>query len=483
MNQKDKFDLINFLPERINIGKQNKISNLEVKQNNNFIYLSYKTDHYNLATKEHKFIIPQFINKNNETFEVLGLLQAEMGKTQNGCLTFANSEPIIINKVITWFEKEFDISESTWKWYIALNIQEPSNKIYKREIENKLIKYWIEKTPLKIEQSHPKKISYRKVKHTTLRNDYYGCLMIEFKNNLFSQIFKRFLKSVTYNLTEESKENIKYFMRSIIAGEGTIAYHPESGHYGVHISASEEKEREIYKNCLSKLDIELKIYDNYKEMLISDKENLIQLLKQKLVTLHPRKYNKFLNMMIKHYPDIRELGYFNGKGKNVWNKIPQEKINQILEMYNSGITRTKDIAKKLEVSIIKVNRVLKENNLGKRLVKTNESKRKEIAEFAEKNPQLTQEEIAERFNVHNSIVRRSIKKYKINRGNKSRCTIPEDKIQKIIELYNKNPTIKFSEISKEIGVSDSVIKRVRREYNLGHLGYKHLVGCNNPSKS
>ena len=69
------------------------------------------------------------------------------------------------------------------------------------------------------------------------------------------------------------------------------------------------------------------------------------------------------------------------------------------------------IAEQVGVSDIKVQRVLKERNLGKRLIKTPESKRQEIALFAEENPKLTQKQIAYRFNVHENVVRRAIGKY------------------------------------------------------------------------
>ena len=121
------------------------------------------------------------------------------------------------------------------------------------------------------------------------------------------------------------------------------------------------------------------------------------------MTLSQKKYDKFLFMM-QQYPNIsEETGYFTGI-KKVWNKFPEEKINQVLELHKSGITRTVEIAKKLGISTIKVNRVLKQNNLGKRLVKTSESKRKEIAQFAQESPTLTQKQIAQQFNINESVV-------------------------------------------------------------------------------
>ncbi len=482
MEKEDRFNLIDFIPLYIFVGKTQKEIKPIINQDEKYLLISYITEQFNNSKREHFLTIPKIISKNKETFESLGLLQAEMGKTQNGCIVFTNSEPKIINKVIRWFEKELEIPKEKWKWYIAVNIQEPTDKNYKGHIEKRIIKYWIDKIGIRLEQAYPKKVTYRKVKHTKLKEGYYGAFIIELKNNVFSQIIKNFLKVIVSNINNEKEKNIRPFINGIIAGEGTVAYHPSSRHYAIHISASNEDERELYKKCLNGLGITAKIYKDYKEILISERENLIQLLKQRLMTLHPRKYNKFLNMM-QQYPGIKEeTGYFKGLEKNVWNKVPQEKINSVLELYKSGVIRTKEIAEKLEMSQIKVQRVLKENNLGKRRTKTEEEKRGEIAKFAQENQKLTQKQIAQHFNVHESIVRRSCNKFDIKRSNQSKCKIPEEKIQKILAIYKQNPAVKFKEIEKEVGVSGSVIKRARRENNLMHLGYRHLIGCNNPNK-
>ena len=58
-------------------------------------------------------------------------------------------------------------------------------------------------------------------------------------------------------------------------------------------------------------------------------------------------------------------------------------------------------------------RVLKDKNLGKRLIKTPESKRKDIVKFAQENLNLTHKQIADMLNVHESVVRRAVAKYKV----------------------------------------------------------------------
>ena len=197
------------------------------------------------------------------------------------------------------------------------------------------------------------------------------------------------------------------------------------------------------------------------------------------MTLHPRKYAAFLNMM-KHYPGIiEETGYFTGERK-VWNKHPEGINQKIIELFNQGMTRTADIAEQLGISTIKVNRILKKNNLGKRLIKTLEELRKRAAEYAQQHTELSLKEIGEHFNLSESAVLRACKKYNVKRDpGKLHCTIPAEKIQRIIQLYKENPTIKFKQIMQEVGVSDTVIRRVRKEYNLDHLGFKRLIGNNN----
>lgn len=412
---KEKISILDFIPKKVLCGKNSTPYPLCVKEDNsNYLFFSYIIDGNNNSKREHSLCLPRFINKNNETFEVLGLLQAEMGKTNNGCMVFCNHEYRLVNKVMNWFEKEFELPSREWKWYIKVNINEPINQDYKKEIENKVTNHWLSKTNIKENMKRPKVVSYIKnTKNTKLKFYDYGTLIIEYKSNLFSQIIKRFVKSMSYNMLEFEEDCIRSFIRGILAGEGCVNHHKKSRHYSVHISACASKERNIYQACLSKLGIEIKHYEDYKEMLISKRENLIKLLQQRLMCLSPKKYNKFLFMM-QQYPGIKEeTGYFS-ENKTPWNKIPQEKINKIIELHKQDPKlSTNKIAKELGISQIKVQRVLKENNLGKRLVKTPEDKRKQIAIFASQNPSLRQYEIAQQFNVHESVVRRAVHKYPV----------------------------------------------------------------------
>jgi len=398
-----------FIPSKVLTGKNAKEVNTMMWCGDESIKVIYLTNQHNDSTRKHFLSLSRKIKMNEETFVVLGLLQAEMGKTNNGCLNFTNSEHKLINKVLRWFDNEFELPPKEWRWYIKLNMQEPEDETYKRQVEEKVIDHWIAKTAIAPVMRHPKDVVYKKdSKRTRLKEFYYGALIVEYKHNLMSQIIKNLVKKITYERIIYSPPGLmRAYLRGIIAGESTIELFKPNKRYRVYISATQEKEMEIYLECLNRLGIGAKIYPPDK-VIISRRDNNIQLLKQRLMTLHPRKYNKFLNMM-KQYPDINhETGYFMGK-KNVWNKISQVKVDEIVEIYNSGVIKTKEIAEKVGVSQIKVQRVLKEHHLGKRLPNAPEEKRKQIAIYAQQHPEIPFYEIANSFNVHPLVVSRASK--------------------------------------------------------------------------
>lgn len=90
-----------------------------------------------------------------------------MGKQQDGKIVFCNHEYKLVSKVMRWFEREFDLPKDSWKWYIKVNINEPLDENYRKEVKNKVINYWTSKMGLSLEWSYPKKVSY--IKYTNKR--------------------------------------------------------------------------------------------------------------------------------------------------------------------------------------------------------------------------------------------------------------------------------------------------------------------------
>ncbi len=361
-----KICLKEFIPSKV-ICKNSPEKSFELNLLDDGIYLmlAYFTDTYNhlgkCGHKEHTLLLPKFIKRNQETFEVLGLLQAEMGKQHDGKVVFCNHEDKLINKVIKWFEEEFNFSKKRWKWYIKVNINEHSDANYKKEVEDKVINYWIEKANLPLEQSYPKKVSYIKNTNNTLLGFYnYGTLIIEGGSNLFSQIIKNFVKNMFCDILNYSDNEIKHFMRGIIAGEANVEVHILDKRYRVFITAKDPNERLLFQKCLQRLGIGSIQNGDFKSIIISKKENNLELLKQKLMTLSPEKYNKFLRMM-SFYQDFEGLQEWRSNLQKPHNKIPQEKINKVIELHNQHPDWPAwKIAEQVGVSDIKVQRVRKE---------------------------------------------------------------------------------------------------------------------------
>ena len=361
-----KICLTEFIPTKV-LGKNSpeKSFELNVRDNGNYLKLSYSTELSNqtgiVGKRNYELLLPKYVRRNHETFEVLGLLQAEMGKQHDGKIVFCNHEYRLVNKVMKWFEREFDLPKDAWKWYIKVNINEPPDEIYKKEVEDKVVNYWINKNSVLLEESFPKKVSYIKNTSNTKLGFYdYGTLIIEYASNLFSQIFKNFVKNTFCNILQYRDNEIRWFMGGIIAGESNVEVHILDKRYRVFITAKDPNERLLFQKCLQRLGINSIQNGDFKSIIISKKENNLQLLKQRLMTLSPEKYNKFLRMM-NLYEDFDGLKDWRNNLQKPHNKIPQEKINRIIELHNKHPNWPAwKIAEQVDVSDIKVQRVRKE---------------------------------------------------------------------------------------------------------------------------
>jgi len=365
--------MIDFVPERVKSQKdQDKEFELEKRQDEIYLILCYRTVLHNhtgaVGFKYYNLIIPKTVTRNPFTFEVLGLLQAEMGKQQDGKVVFCNHEYKLVNKVLLWFESELALPKDKWKWYIKVNINEPSNNCYKEIIEKKTIDHWTHRTGLSLQNAYPKTVSYIKnTKNQTLRNSDYGTLIIENANNLFSQIVKNFVNKMSRSMLSYHTDELRHYMRGIIAGESNVECNKNEGHFRVMICAKDLGERLLYKEYLNRLGIDSTVYNKFLSLVISKKDNILELLKQKMMTLSPEKYSKFLNMA-KLYKNFDELKLWEEKLQKPHNKKPDWLINEVIELHFSEPNAPAwKLAEQLQglVSDIFVQRTRKQLNLSK----------------------------------------------------------------------------------------------------------------------
>lgn len=249
----------------------------------------------NCGIRRFSYILPRYITRNKRTFEVLGLLQGEMGKTNNN-LVFANNEPAIINETMEWFKDELLIPFNRWRWSIKLNLVKPLDEGFKSELESNLVDFWCLNSHIQFDSKYNTGVTYiSTTKNEIANND--GTICIEISSILLAQFLQNLLIKFQSFLLYCSLEEITAYMRGIIAAEGCVEYNLKIKKRTVHISASKEEERQFYKKYLARLGINLKVYSNYKETIISQRYNLNKLLELDLLSLNPTKYAKFLEMM------------------------------------------------------------------------------------------------------------------------------------------------------------------------------------------
>ena len=125
--QQQYLDVLEYLPESI-VTEGGVEYPLNIILDESHIMVNYHLEAIapsGTGFQEYSYTLPRYIPQTEETFEVLGLLQAEMGKTPNGNLSFPNHEYCIINQVMQWFTDVFNLPYDTWRLSIKLNINKP----------------------------------------------------------------------------------------------------------------------------------------------------------------------------------------------------------------------------------------------------------------------------------------------------------------------------------------------------------------------
>ena len=297
-----KIDLLDYIPERIVSGKNGKSYETMVEPDDDSYILSYQyliSNQFsrNAGTKRMSMRIPQYIDSSPHTFQVLGLLHAEGSKTARGTYTFCNNQPNIINLVLDWFEKQFNIPPNKWKWSIKLNIKEPK-KNYKELVEKKVAGFWTKNTRIVPEKCFPKKVTYIKnVNHTVRKDTDFGSLVLEIRWNIFNEFVRNFVNKIFLNYSKFSISQLKEFMKGILAGESNVEIHLPSKCYRIFLSAIQDAERIAYKKMLSRVGIKSIDYPKIHAVVISKKENILKVHKLKLMEIHKEKYKKFLQLI------------------------------------------------------------------------------------------------------------------------------------------------------------------------------------------
>lgn len=237
---------------------------------------------------------PKTVPLTKETFQALGLLQGEMSKTHNRPLTFANTEPALINCVLEWFEQNDLLSTPDWKWYIKINLP-PQGEEIDDQLSSELKEHWATVTNVHWDNSYPTVLSFTPTSPRTVPvND--GCLMLEHRNSILTQTIQRLVKKMTERMPSLDEQHIVWYMQGIIAAESCINW-SNQGHRRIFITAPDLEERALFQRCLERCGVESVSSKPIRGLIISGRSNLERVHELGLMNLHPKKHKKFSQML------------------------------------------------------------------------------------------------------------------------------------------------------------------------------------------
>ncbi len=242
----------------------------------------------------HFILVPSKIKKDNAFFEGLGLQQGDGTQSLSDVhITFTNGcEDLVIHQ-IDWFKK---LGISTWVLRFYPEI--PNDKLSDfYQIKNKLISIGI------------KQLQFRKGK-SKLSNTKNVLIQLVFHNKLFKLAYLYLLYN-SRDIILKNKDWITSYLKGILASEGSVKVRKDSRLLSaIKISASSENTRNFYKNCLRSIGIipsKDELTKGSEAVMITKLENYKKILEMDLLSLHPKKQERFINTL-KNYQSIRKGG-------------------------------------------------------------------------------------------------------------------------------------------------------------------------------
>lgn len=341
--------LIEYVPRYI-ISSTGKKFTLNSKIERSFLYLWYSTPTYNKSGKTHgyksfSFTLPQSMLLDKLTSQVIGLFVAELytsyaGKVRvhNPQISFVNSEPNNINSVLTWFER-LGVSRDKWKWRVQLNRKFKLLDSTKQHEARKLAakKFWVEQTEISEEMAYPTIFNYVGTEKGEIRphSPPWGTLIIDFGNNILKNVITTLTEKVSKEIElSDDKQFVAWYLSGIISGEADVT----SLVNRIGIGAKRNSVKENIKKCLRIIGV-TPAKDSETRVRVFNIKNMLQFYKFGMLTLHPKKYSDFLNLLLSvkgRYKNLREMKELRNLRHEIEQKFKDvsEFINRRLNYFN-----------------------------------------------------------------------------------------------------------------------------------------------------
>ena len=232
----------------------------------------------------HFILIPSSIKIDNFFFEGLGLQQGDGTHSLSDVhVTFTNGCYELIEHQLTWFK--------------SIGIDLNSIRIYPEIPDGSEEEFNIMKEKLIYKGIEAYQFRKRKSK---LSNTKHVLIQLVFHNKLFKLFYLHLLNNLG-GIILENKERIIGYLRGILASEGSVKSRKECGLLSaIKISASPEKTRDFYKKCLINIGIissKDELTKGSEAVMITRSENYKKILGMNLLSLHPKKQERFINIL------------------------------------------------------------------------------------------------------------------------------------------------------------------------------------------
>lgn len=234
------------------------------------------------STRPEPLVLKKEIKLNQDLLVGLGIYLGEGSTNRKPKVT--NSEPVIINKAIKFFEI-LGIKRSKLKGWIQVHERAD------RSFED-IRKYWIKHTNL--ENRNITNMRIKRSSGTAPVKDH-GTLHLESSFILSQLAIQNLLKLIPDILNRLSRIEKTYFLQGLFAGEGSVYLRSNKSLASVDYSSKKPEERNIIQNLLKEIGIDSIKDDKWYRVRIYGFKNLKKLVDIDIFKYHPERKKKMLN--------------------------------------------------------------------------------------------------------------------------------------------------------------------------------------------
>lgn len=259
--------------------------------------LWYRTLHHNKGYKNHYMLIPREIPLNELVVSSCGLLIAESTKTIPKSLEFANSEPIMVQRILD-FLKFFNINLSELKWRIVFNGK--LKKIYTKTEEKASKHLWLKTTELSSYNEQLSSPHYTKnIKGNMKENVLWGTVDIYYHNTIFRSFILKLLENIK-EIVINNRELATYYLKGYLAGEAYVGSHDRE----IQFASINNQELNVAYQCLNLLGIKSSFSKatstSPPRIIITNLDGFLKLYKNNIFELNLYKKLALLNKILRY---------------------------------------------------------------------------------------------------------------------------------------------------------------------------------------